>query len=232
MSAITARETKSGLYAQFARIGKAFDSPQRLELLDLLCQGERAVEDLASEARLSIANTSRHLQVLRAAQLVQSRKAGVKVFYRLSDESVGSFFRSMRSFAEARLADINQILQDYFDAPSLLKPIDRSDLIMKAQAGEVIILDVRPNEEYRQGHLPAALSVPLRELELHLASLPRDREIVAYCRGPYCVLAQEAVKRLKVKGFQAVRLPDGIHEWKEAGMSIESKSIIIEESIV
>lgn len=224
------RIVKSQLYQQFARIGKALDSPQRLELLDLLCQAERSVEDLAREAHMTVANTSRHLQALRSARLVDMRKAGVKVFYRLSDGSVCEFFHTMRRFAEERLLEVDAIVKDFFDDPSLLQPIDRTNLMRKAQAGEVIILDVRPTEEFRQGHLPAAQSVPLGELESRLADIPFGSPIVAYCRGPYCVLAQEAVNQLRARGYSAIRIPDGVHEWMEAGLPIESIPITTQES--
>lgn len=214
------RAVKSQLYEQFARIGKAVDSPQRLELLDLLCQGERPVEELAHEAHLSVANTSRHLQVLRSASLVDARKVGVKVYYRLADETVCSFFNAMRRLAEERLAEVSQIMDDYFIDPEGFEPVAGVDLMKRAGEGTVLIIDVRPVEEFRQGHLPQARSVPLRELEKRIADLPSDREIVAYCRGPYCVLAQEAVKQLRSLGYRATRFPDGIREWRQAGLPV------------
>ncbi len=218
----SARIVKSQLYEQFARIGKALDNPHRLELLDLLCQAERSVEDLAKEARLTVANASRHLGVLRSARLVETRKERVRVFYRLADEKVCAFFRSMLNFAETRLAEIDLIMRDYYDAPSLLNPVDRATLIEKSKQGKLIILDVRPVEEYRQGHLPSAQSIPLAELESRLTEIPQNCEIAAYCRGPYCVLAQEAVNRLRDKGYSAYRLADGVHDWREAGLPVES----------
>ena len=200
------------------------DSPQRLELLDLLCQGERSVEDLAKEARLFVANTSRHLQILRSARLVDNRKVGVKVFYRLADEDVCSFFIGMRRLAESRLAEVSRIMSDFFVKPDEFKPVDRDNLISRAKEGSIIVIDVRPTEEFNQGHIPGAKSVPLQQLEDHLDQLPKGLEIVAYCRGPYCVLAQEAVSRLKAMGYHAFRYTDGVIEWREAGLPIETES--------
>jgi rhodanese-related sulfurtransferase len=195
-------------------------SPKRLELLDLVCQAEKTVETLANEAALGLANASRHLQILRAARLVDARKDGLYVYYRLSDDDVCSFFRSLRKLAASRLAEIDLIVRDYFDDPQILQPIDKKRLLRKAKAGEVIILDVRPRDEYAAGHVPYARSVPLHELKKSIAAFPKDKEIVAYCRGPYCVLAQEAMNILRAKGFTAVRLEDGINEWRETGLPV------------
>lgn len=216
------RQVKQQLYEQFTRIGKAVDSPQRLELLDVLCQGERNVEDLAEEAHLSFANASRHLQILRAARLVETRRDGVRIYYRLADEEVCSFFREMRKLAEKRLAEVRQIMEDYFGERRSLEAVNRKSLIKRVRTGQVILLDVRPRAEYESAHLPHAISVPLREISKHLDNLPRDQEIVAYCRGPYCVLAQEAVKFLQSRGYRASRLEDGVLEWNEAGLPIET----------
>lgn len=216
----SARETKDKLYAQFALIGHALASPKRLELLDLLCQSEKTVEALAEQSAMSVANTSRHLQVLRASRLVDSSKQGVFVYYRLADTKVCDFFRELRALAEDRIAEIDRIIEDYFDAPSNLEPVDKPKLIKRAKAGEVVILDVRPEDEYLAGHLPHAKSVPLGELEERLKEIPPEAEIVAYCRGPYCVLSQEAVRLLSAKGFKIKRMADGIAEWREAGLRI------------
>ncbi len=216
------RIVKEQLYEQFSRIGKAVSSPQRLELLDLLCQGERPVENLAKEAKLSFANASRHLQILRGARLVTTRKEGTRIYYRLADDEVCSFFRSMRSLAERRLSEVHQIMADYFENRQSLEPADRISLLERARQGSVTILDVRPRLEYQSSHLPYAVSIPLQELKFRLDELPMNQEIVAYCRGPYCVLAQEAVKYLHSKGYKAVRLEDGVHEWNEAGLPVES----------
>lgn len=217
----TGRETKDRLYEQFARIGHSVASPKRLELLDLLCQCEKTVETLANEASLSVANTSRHLQILRGARLVDARKDGLHVYYRLADKNVCDFFHSLRHLAESRLADIDRIVADYFGNYQELSPIDRKKLLKRARVGDVVVLDVRPQDEYFAGHLPHAQSVPLHELKEHLKEFSQEQEIVAYCRGPYCVLAHEAVKIMRAKGFKAVRLEDGITEWQQAGMPIE-----------
>ena len=223
------RATKDRIFEQFARIGHAVASPKRLELLDLLCQSEKSVETLANQAALSVANTSRHLQILRAARLVDARKAGLYVFYRLADAEVCSFFRSLRQMAASRLAEIDLIVRDYFDDPRRLRAVDKRKLLRRAKAGEVIILDVRPKDEYIAGHIPYARSIPLTDLKKHLEQFSPDQEIVAYCRGPYCVLAQEAMNVLRPKGFKAVRLEDGINEWREAGLPVAVNESTIEK---
>ncbi|OGC90432.1 MAG: ArsR family transcriptional regulator [candidate division Zixibacteria bacterium RBG_16_53_22] len=215
------RETKDRIFEQFARIGHAVASPKRLELLDLLCQSEKSVEILADQAAMSIANTSRHLQILRGARLVDARKDGLRVYYRLADEEVCRFFGSLRNLAAARLAEIDLLVRDYFDDPKRLEPVDKRKLLKQAKAGEIVILDVRPRDEYIAGHVPFARSVPLHELKTSIARLSKEKEIVAYCRGPYCVLAQEAVKIMRAKGFKAFRLEDGVTEWQESGMPVE-----------
>lgn len=217
---LVARKTKDKLYAQFARLGHALSSPKRLELLDLLCQSEKTVEMLAEQASMSVANTSRHLQVLRMARLVEGRKDGVYVYYSLADSEVCDFFRSLRKIAENRIAEIDRIIVDYFDASLHFQPIDRKNLLKRAKTGEVVILDVRPGDEYAAGHLPYAKSVPLSKLKERLKELSPKSEIVAYCRGPYCVLAQEAVKVLNANGFRATRIEEGVSEWRDAGLPI------------
>ncbi|MDV2495847.1 MAG: metalloregulator ArsR/SmtB family transcription factor [bacterium] len=214
------RQFKDHLYEQFARIGKALASPKRLELLDLLAQGDRAVESLAAEASLSVANCSQHLQVLREARLVESRKEGLYVFYRLADESVSGFWLALRSLAERRLADVERIVRDYFEAPEELEPVGHDELLERVRLGSVTVLDVRPVEEYRAGHIPGAVSVPLEELERRLSDLPRDQEIIAYCRGPYCIFAVHAVELLRERGFTARRFEEGIPEWRLAGLPV------------
>src|SRR3989304_3964058 len=186
---MTTRFFKDSIYEQLARIGKTVSSPRRLELLDLLCQTPRTVEALAREANQSIANTSQHLQVLRAARLVEAEKKGLFVTYRLPDPAGGGVFRSVTLLAESRLAEIEQVTRDYLKGRSGMEGVDREALLERVRRGEVVVLDVRPAEEYEAGHIPGALSVPLRELESRLERLPADREIVAYCRGPYCMLA-------------------------------------------
>lgn len=214
------RRFKTAIYEQFARIGKAISNPSRLELLDLLCQGPRTVEALAREAGLGLANTSQHLKALREARLVEAEKAGLYVTYRLADEQVCRFYLSVRSLAEARLAEVGEITRRFLEARQGLQPVDRNELLAKVRDGAVTVLDVRPAEEYAAGHLPGALSMPLKELERCLAGLPQDREIVAYCRGPYCVLSVEAVEMLKARGFTAFRLEDGVADWQTRGFPV------------
>ncbi len=216
----TGRSFKDAIYQQFARIGKAAASPRRLELLDLLCQGPRTVEALARQAGQSLANASQHLQVLRAARLVAAQKSGLYVTYRLADGEVCEFFQALRRLAESRLAEVERVTRDFLEPRGAMEPVDSSALIERLRQGQVTVLDVRPREEYRAGHIPGAISVPLPELERRLAELPRDREIVAYCRGPYCVLAVEAVATLRSHGFNAIRLEDGVPDWRARGFAV------------
>jgi len=211
---------KKAVYEQLGRIGKAVASPPRLELLDLLCQAPRTVEALAREAGLSIANTSQHLQVLHSARLVRARKEGLFVSYSLADQQVCDFYRTLRTLAEGRLAEIDTIVRQFSDGRESMEPVNKRTLLKRVRRAEVTVLDVRPSEEYRAGHIPGAISVPLTELKARLSTLPRDREIVAYCRGPYCVLAVDAVKLLRSRGFMAVRLEDGVPEWRAEGLPV------------
>lgn len=220
MPSPTAQRFKAAIYEQLARIGKALASPRRLELVDLLAQSPHTVERLARKTGQSIANTSQHLQLLRRARLVEAEKRGLYVTYRLSDEGVAEFYRALRLLGEARLAEIEQLTRDFLAARGILEPVDREALIGRVKRGEVAVVDVRPVEEYQAGHIPGAVSVPLPELERRLAELPTDREIVAYCRGPYCVLAVEAVGRLRARGFRALRLEDGIPDWRARGLPV------------
>jgi len=217
----TNREFKDAIYEQFARISKALSSPKRLELLDLLCQGERTVEVLARSTNLSVANASQHLQILRSARLVEAEKQGLFVVYSLADRQVCDLLSALRTLAETRLAEIEQITRHFVESHPGLEPVDRDTLRERVLSGAVTLLDVRPKEEYQAGHIPGALCVPLEELEEHLAMLPNDQEIVAYCRGPYCVLAVEAVERLKAWGFKAYRMEDGVVEWRSLGLPVE-----------
>jgi rhodanese-related sulfurtransferase len=214
------RAFKDAIYEQFARIGKAVSSPKRLELLDLLCQGPRTVEVLANESGLTVANASQHLQILRAARLVEAEKEGLFVNYRLADQTVCEFFRTMRMLAESRLAEVEQIKRRFLEGREGMEPVDGQALLELVAKGAVTVLDVRPVEEYNAGHIPGAISIPLKELQLRLMDLPRDQEIVAYCRGPYCVLSIQAVEMLRAKGFQAVRLEEGIQDLRALGFPI------------
>jgi rhodanese-related sulfurtransferase len=218
------REFKDRLYEEFGRIAKAIDSPRRLELIDLLAQGERSVEDLASEAALSIANTSQHLQVLRRARLVETRKQGLRVYYRLGHPEVYDVARAVRGLAKARLAELNQLVQTYLESRDELEPVPREELLRRVRAGRAVVIDVRPREEYRAGHIPGALSIPLEELETRLGELPARKEVVAYCRGPYCVMAYEAVARLRARGRRARRLTDGFPEWRASGLPVQASA--------
>lgn len=211
---------KDAIFEQFARIGKAASSSKRLELMDILCQGERTVEMLAKETGLTVANTSQHLQVLRATRLVEAEKTGLFVTYRLADQTVCDFFRTMQVLAENRLAEVEQIKRRFLEGREGMEPVDRDALIERVRQGAVTVLDVRPAEEYRAGHIPGAISVPLKELMLRLSELPHDQEIVAYCRGPYCVLAVQAVEMLRANRFQAVRLEDGVPDWRAMGLPV------------
>ena len=219
------REFKDRLYEELGRIAKGIDSPRRLELIDLLAQGERSVEDLASEAALSIANTSQHLQVLRRARLVETRKQGLRVYYRLGHPEVHDVVRAVRGLAKARLAELNQLVQTYLESRDELEPVPREELLRRVRAGRAVVIDVRPREEYRAGHIPGALSIPLEELDTRLAELPARKEIVAYCRGPYCVMAYEAVARLRARGRRARRLTDGFPEWRASGLPVQAFSL-------
>ena len=215
------RVFKDAIYEQFSRIGKAVSSPKRLEMLDLLCQGEKTVEALSTETGLTLANTSQHLQTLKAARLVDAEKEGLYVKYRLADEMVCDFFRTMRVLAENRLAEVDMIKRRFLDGREGMEPVNRDDLLKRVVDGGVTVLDVRPVDEYRTGHIPGALSVPLGHLKELLSKLPKDQEIVAYCRGPYCVLAIQAVEMLREQGFEAIRLEDGIQDWRAMGLPVE-----------
>ena len=218
------REFKDALFGQFAQIGSAFGSPKRIEIIDLLAQGERHVDAIAGETGLTVANTSRHLQVLKAAHLVVGRKEGLLVFYRLADPTVFRGYRALRELAEGRVAEVGRLVHDYFASADGLEPVEVQELLRRAREGDVVVLDVRPPSEYAAGHIAGALSVPLGELERRLADLPKGKPFVAYCRGPYCVLAAEAVRRLREKGLDAIRLKEGYPEWRQAGLPVEQGS--------
>lgn len=195
-------------------------SAPRLALLDMLRQGPRTVEALAREVGLSLANTSQHLKVLRQARLVESEKHGTFVTYRIADRAVDDFYGALRGLAENRLVEVQQIARIFVEKRGTLEPVDRQRLLARVHAGEVTVLDVRPAEEYRAAHIAGAFSVPLKELEARLETLPKDREVVAYCRGPYCVLAPEAVRVLRGRGYRAAVLEDGVSEWRARGLPL------------
>jgi rhodanese-related sulfurtransferase len=215
------RAAKTALFDEFARAAKALASGRRMELLDVLANGERTVEALASEVGLSVANTSQHLQVLRQAGLVATRRQGTSIHYRLAGPEVFELWRALRTLARSRLAEVERLAAAYLGARDELEPVTRDELARRLQDGDnLVVLDVRPAVEHAAGHLPGAVSVPVSELRRRLAELPRDREIVAYCRGPYCAFAHEAVAVLREEGFSAWRLEDGLPEWQAAGLAV------------
>ena len=207
------RRIKDLVYEQVARIGKAACSPKRLELIELLCQGEKTVDTLAREAAISMKLASAHLRALRAAHLVENEKKGKNVIYRIANRAVAEFWVAIRTLAEDRLVELRIALAQIASHPKELAPQDRDSLVRLAKKGEVVVLDVRPAAEYEAAHLPYARSIPLDELKARLAELPRAATIVAYCRGPYCLMARDAVKLLRRKGYDALRLPEGVAEW-------------------
>jgi len=212
---------KHDLFAQFARVGKALSNGNRLELLEFLAQGERSVEQLSKVAGLTVANTSQHLQQLRHAGMVSCRKEGLRVYYSISGDDVIKLLVALRAVAERHVTDVQYLLNTYLTVKDDLEPIPREELLERANAGLITVLDVRPAEEYAAGHVPGAINIPLQELEERLEELGKNQEIVAYCRGPHCVLAFDAVARLREKGINARRLEDGYPEWKTAGLPIE-----------
>jgi rhodanese-related sulfurtransferase len=214
----TTTDSSHHLYEQFARIGKALASARRVELLDLLCQGERSVEALAQAAGMSVTNTSQHLQILRAAHLVESRREGTKVLYRVADDAVCRFVLELRELARGRLAEVDRLVHRLLDDG--LEPMAREELLERMERGAVVLVDVRPREEFAAGHIPGAVSVPLGLLEDLLETLPADAEVVAYCRGPYCLLAPQALDILGAHGLRARRLEDGFPEWRLAGLPV------------
>lgn len=217
------RRFKDSMYEQVARVAKALSAPKRLELLDLLGQGPRTVEALANQAELSIANASQHLKILRGANLVEAQKLGSYVEYRLSDEGVGRFTVGLRELAESRLAEVERLSRDYWQSRGALEPVDSEELVRRVRRGDVTLVDVRPPEEFRAGHLPGALSIPVADLRARLAELPPGRQVVAYCRGPYCAMAVEAVEVLRRKGFEAHRLELGVLEWRARGLRVAAE---------
>src|SRR5207245_8209698 len=218
------RHFKDRLYGQFARIGKAVSSPHRLEILELLAQGDRTVDSLATEVGLSLANTSQHLQALRQAALVESRKDGLFVSYRLSDPTVFGLCATIRTVAEHQLADLDRLVREHFGERSDAEAVEMNELLKRARSKGVIVLDTRPPSEYAAGHIAGAISVPVDDLQQRLRQLPKGKEYVAYCRGPYCVYADRAVEILRSTGRRARRLLEGFPEWRAAGFPVETSS--------
>jgi len=216
------RNPKQALYEQFAIVAKALGHPQRLELIEHLAQGPRSVEALATKLGLPIANTSQHLQNLRRAGLVTAERDGKFVVYRLADETVLPLFASLRMVAERNIGEVDKIVRGYFDGRDNMEPVTRDRLTELMRDGLVTVIDVRPPDEFALGHVPGAINVPLGTLESHLSELDSDKEVVAYCRGPWCVLSFEAVAALRGRGFRARRLEDGMPEWKASGLTVEA----------
>jgi ArsR family transcriptional regulator len=222
MKGMSSTSPKHAVFAQFAHVAKTLGHPDRLEILELLAQGERSVEALAERAHLSLAMASQHLQNLRRAGLVTARRQGKFVVYRLSDEKVIDLLSALRVVAERNMAEVDRIVHSYFHARDNLEPVTREELQNRVAAGLVTVLDVRPADEYAAAHLSGAINIPLAELERRLSELSPDQEIIAYCRGPYCVYAFEAVAYLRQKGFTAHRLADGLPQWRAAGLPVSS----------
>jgi ArsR family transcriptional regulator len=218
---------KTALLTQFASVAKALGHAHRLELLEFVAQGERSVDALARQSGLSVANASQHLIQLRRAGLLASRQAGKRVFYRLADDSVLSLTAALRQVAERNVAEVKQIVDGYFYQRDALEPVSRQELLEKMEQGLVTVLDVRPEDEYGAGHVSGALNIGLADLENRLGELPADHEIVAYCRGAYCVLSFEAVAALRARGFNVRRLEDGFPEWRVAGLPVETGSAVV-----
>jgi rhodanese-related sulfurtransferase/DNA-binding transcriptional ArsR family regulator len=215
------RDFKNRLYAEFARIGKAIASPHRLEILEVLAQGERTVESLAAETGLSVANTSRHLQQLRQAQLVLTRREGLFIHYRVAGPEVVAVTLALRHAAEEHLAEVDRVVRDFLGERDGFEPVTSDELVQLMGSGEIVLLDVRPEQEYAAGHIAGAQSMPVSELGVRVGELPPDREYVAYCRGPYCVYADEAVAVLRANGRSATRLSDGYPEWWLSGRPVQ-----------
>lgn len=218
---MSSENPKRALFAGFAEVAKALGHGHRLEILELLAQGERSVESLAERVGLPVANASQHLRIMRRTGLLASRRDGKRVFYRLNDPSVLDLTAALRRVAERNFAEVREVIGGYFHQRDALEPVSRKELVQRLKDGLVTVLDVRPEDEYVAGHLPKAVNIPLRELARRLREIPKNREIIAYCRGPYCVLAFEAVALLRSRGFKVRRLEDGYPEWKAAGLTVD-----------
>lgn len=219
---MSSRSPKQALFESFAAVAKALGHAHRLQLLEHVGQGEQSVETLATTTGLSVANASQHLMQLRRAGLVESRREGKRVLYRLTDNSVVTLLSSLCEIAERNVAETQMVIAGYFKERDAMEPVSREELVRRLRQKSVTLLDVRPEDEFAMGHIPGAISVPLKALERRLKELPRSREIVAYCRGPYCVLSFEAVALLRKRGFKVRRLADGLPEWRAAGLSVEA----------
>lgn len=215
------RAIKDLLYEQVARIGKAVSSPKRLELLEILCQGEKSVEQLANDAQISLKLASAHLKALRATRLVDTRRDGKRVFYRLADARVADLWLGLRELAEERLATLQAAMRDLVASPGSLAPLSGKQLLAQAACGDIVVLDVRPEAEYAAAHLPYARSLPVSELRKRMHEIPRDKTVVAYCRGPFCLMAKEAVEIMRAHGLPAVRIEQGVVEWRANGLPLD-----------
>jgi rhodanese-related sulfurtransferase/DNA-binding transcriptional ArsR family regulator len=217
------RVAKDALFDAFAEVARALASGRRAEIVDVLAQGERSVDDLADEIGQSVANTSHHLQALTRAGLLTSRREGTRIFYRLANEHVAGFWGALRDVAADRVAGFERLAAAYLGDRSQLEAITRAELARRLRRGDVVVLDVRPGAEYDAGHIAGARSIPVRELQRHLREIPKEKEVVAYCRGPYCVYADDAVRELTRRGFRARRLEDGYPEWHQSGLPVSRK---------
>jgi rhodanese-related sulfurtransferase/biotin operon repressor len=217
---MSTRAPKAALFAQFATVAKTLGHANRIELLEQLAQGERSVEALATKTGLSIANASQHLQQLRRSGLATTRRAGKFAYYRLADDTILQLLAALGKIAERNIADVERLMRSYFHDRDGLEAVSRNELLQRVRAGSVTVIDVRPEDEFALGHVPSAVNIPLKDLAARLSELDRSREIVAYCRGPYCVLSYEAVARLRERGFTARRLEDGLPEWRAAGLPV------------
>jgi rhodanese-related sulfurtransferase len=216
------RALKDLLYEQVARIGKTVSSPKRLELIEVLAQGEKTVEQLAAATNISVKLASAHLKELKSARLAETRREGKNIYYRLADARVGELWVMLRSLAEERLVELQAIMKDLITHPGELAPVGGKELLAQARRGDVIVIDVRPDAEYQTAHLPHARSIPLAELKARLGEIPKGKPVVAYCRGPFCLMAKEAVGLMSKKGIKAARLEDGVAEWRARGLPLAS----------